>query len=160
VQWFCSKHKGYVKFKSGKIIVVKNKIVDGYFSVAMDSITNIDIDYDLMRGTLENVLKSIDFFNIKQFPTSTFEIIHINNVKDNEYCISGNLKILSISKFINFHSEIIIVGNTLIAKSKKFTINRTEWGVTNSSKNYVKGDEAFIIPDEISFVINLTAVVE
>jgi len=157
VKWFCSKHKGSVKFKSGKLFLVENKIVDGYFSVSMDSIRDIDIDYDLMRGTLENVLKSADFFNVKVFPTTTFKILKPIFKKENEYSLLGVLKILNTSKPISFNCKLHINKDTLFAASESFSIDRTKWGITNSSKKYAESDAAFIVSDKISFIVNIKA---
>ena len=158
VEWFCSKHTGYVKFKSGYLKFKDDDIVDGNFTICMDSIVNCDIDYELMRLTLHNVLKSREFFNVEKYPVSTFHINSSRKLEGNEYCISGNMELLGVSRPVSFHSEVDFDNGILQATSKKFIIDRTEWGITTMSKDYVESEDSFIVTNEIGLVIHLVAV--
>ena len=155
IEWFCVIHKGYVLLKRGDLTVKNNKIISGSFEILMDSITDIDIDYYLMKATLENTLKSDMFFDVKKYPVSTFKITNVTNKGDNRYKINGDLKIMDIVKPITFISTITTKNNTLLAKSERFSLNRTAWGVTIYSKNYPQTDDSFLFTDYIDFVITL-----
>jgi len=157
IEWFCGKHTGYVKLQSGILYLKEKEIVGGNFFVLMDSIVNTDIDYELMRLTLMNTLKSKDFFNAEQFPTSRFTLTRIEKIEGDNHCLSGLLKIKDVERLITFHSEIKYEDEFISAISEKFIIDRTKWGITTMSKDFVESEESFIVSDEIRFLIHLFA---
>jgi len=77
IKWECDLHNGYVLFENGELKVVNGKIVDGTLNACMESIVDLDIDYELMQLTLQNTLKSIDFFYSEKYHFSKFAIDHI-----------------------------------------------------------------------------------
>ncbi|GEM_PF-1592037 len=155
LEWFCVIHKGYTLFKNGTITVENGKIKNGTFKIIMDSINDTDIDYYLMRATLVNTLKSDMFFDVKKFPYSTFNITEVNDKGDNRYEIKGDLKIMSTVNPITFISTITTKNDTLFAKSERFSINRTKWGITIYSKNFPQTDDSFLFTDYVDFEITL-----
>ena len=155
LEWFCVVHKGYVLLKNGNITIKNNKITEGSFKVLMDSIVDIDIDYYLMKATLENTLKSDMFFDVKKYPESTFKITGVVDKGDNRYQVSGDLKIKDIVKPVTFVSSITTKNDTLYAKSERFSINRTAWGITIYSKNYPQTDDSFLFTDYVDFIVTL-----
>ena len=62
IHWNCH-HLGQLKFTQGSILMQNNEPIEINLSVDMTSITNSDIDNKLLKGTLENVLKSEEFFD-------------------------------------------------------------------------------------------------
>ncbi len=157
VYWSISRHRGFVKFKSGYFVLLNNKILNGIFYVAMDSIKNLDIDYPLMKSVLEKVLKSPEFFNTAKYPVSAFLIDSLKKIGKDEYLISGYMKIFDIVHKIKFKAQIKNYQNKLIAKSQKFYIDRTKWGLTAYSKNFVQQDTSFVVPDSIGLVVKIQA---
>ncbi len=157
VFWAIDKHNGYVKFSYGKIGVLNNKIFNGTFIVNMDSIVDLDIDYQLMKGTLEKILKSADFFNSAKYPNSIFKIDSTKMIDKNNYYISGYMKIFNVIKPVNFNSRISIKKDSLFAQTEKFSIDRTKWGLTVYTKDHIKDDNGFIVPIKINLKILLTA---
>lgn len=160
VEWFCGKHTGYVKLKDGNLYLKDNIIVGADFLILMDSIVNSDIDYELMRLTLMNTLMSKDFFDAEKFPTSRFTITRIEKIEGDKHCISGLLKIKDVERLITFHSDIRMEGDSIYAISDKFILDRTKWGITTMSEDYVKSDDSFIVNDEIGIIISLKAVLD
>ncbi len=160
LEWFCGKHTGVVMMKSGSFQTENKQIIGGEFSVDMDSIYDVDIDNDLMRGTLENILRSEDFFDVKKFPLATFKIDSIANMQGNLFEIFGNLRIKNIEKTLRFRSLFDISSDTLFAMSEKFTINRTDWGINHMSKKYAENEDEFVFTDSLQFIVHLTAVAE
>jgi hypothetical protein len=157
IEWFCDSHNGIVPFKSGTITTVGNKITAGYFIINMDSLQDKDITYELMRQTLHNTLKSKFFFDVKNFPTSTFVLDYAVNLGKNRYKITGDLWIKGIVNCIDFKTKLTINGNTLTAESEKFFIDRTRWGITIYSKQEATSDDSVIVSDEIYFIIHIIA---
>ncbi len=158
VNWSISRHKGYVKFEEGYLSVLNNELTGGIFYVAMDSIKDVDIDYKLMKTVLEKVLKSPEFFNTRKYPTSAFKIENLRKIGPDKYLVSGYMKIFDKIRNIKFKVEVNIKKDTLRATTDKFFIDRTKWGLTAYSKNYVQQDTSFVVPDSIGFVIKILAV--
>ena len=157
IEWSCDIHNGYVKFKQGEIGLSDKIIVSGTFIVSMDSIVNLDIDYQLMKGTLEKILKSPDFFNTQQYPTSVFKIDSTKKLNGDDYLISGYMKIFNVINPVSFKSKVIINKDTVDATSQKFSIDRTKWGMLVYTKDHIKNEDGFIVPNEIYLKIHLIA---
>ena len=157
VDWYCDIHNGYISLDSGYIVISNNEIIDGRFVICMESIVDLDIDdYELMRITLENTLKSVDFFNTPKFHHSVFEF---DNVEQSEkgYHITGELELMSVAQCISFNSEFEFDDNKLIATSDSIIIDRTHWGVTSMSEGDAKSNKSFIVPNDIGIIVHLVA---
>ncbi len=158
IYWKCDAHNGSVILKEGILKVYENKIYDGNFVILMDSLHDIEIDYELMRKTLENTLKSNFFFDTKHYPYSYFDIYYVKNLHDKKYSVEGDLQLLGIKNCIRFPATIHFINDTLKAVTDTFSIDRTKWGIFSYSKDFVHPDQKFIVSDSIKFQINITAV--
>ncbi len=153
--WFCVTHTGYVKFKEGRVGVVNGEIAEANFALCMDSIRDTDIDYYLMRETLVNTLKSFDFFDIKKYPISSFQLTHLKGCDNNFYQAAGDLTIKGITQQINFKSTIIQNDSQMMMISERFSIDRTLWDLTIYSENYEQTDDSFLFTDMVEFQVSL-----
>jgi len=153
VTWFCVTHTGYVKFKSGQLSMLDNKIVSGEFEIVMDSIRDTDIDYDLMRIVLENTLKSDSFFNVNAHPISKIGLTHLKKLGSNKYLFGGNLQINGINNRIRFQAQIIQNDTSILVLTDRFYIDRTKWGVTIYSRNFEQTDDSFLFTDSVSMKV-------
>ena len=156
VEWACDLHRGYVLFENGEIKILNGKIVGGTFNICMESIVDVDIDYELMRITLENTLKSIEFFYTEKYHYSNFTIDYIENIQGSSY-IYGDFTLLGVTKCINFQYDLILESDSLWAKTEEIVIDRTDWGSTSMSKDDAKSDKSFIVPNEIKIIVTLVA---
>jgi len=157
IHWYCDLHNGHVLLDSGYISIIDNELVEGKFVICMESILDLDIDdYELMRITLENTLKSIEFFNTPVFHHSFFKFDQ-SEKSDNGYIITGELELMSIAQCISFDSNFEFDNNNLTIKSDSIIINRTHWGITSMSEVDAKSNESFIVPDHIGIVVHLVA---
>lgn len=157
IHWKCDNHDGVLKIKEGSLIVENGKIAGGEFKIKMNSIKNNDIENDLMRGTLENILKSKDFFHVEKYPEATFTITNSEKKADGSYWIAGDLKLLNKSRRICFNADVLYKDNYVEAETETFSIDRTKWGVTTYSPDYAKSDASFIVSNSIDFTIHLVA---
>ncbi len=155
LNWLCVTHHGDVQFKDGQIIIKDGKIADNHFELIMDSISDKDIDYMLMREVLVNTLKSEDFFDAKKFPLSTFSINCINAISQDSCEIRGNLNIKDITREIAFTTYFKNNDSLLIFESEHFNIDRTKWGITIYSKNFEQTDKSFLFTDFVDFQISM-----
>ncbi len=159
LHWECA-HVGTLKFNKGTIITDKKEVKEINLSIDMNSIKNSDIDNDLLQGTLQNVLKSIEFFNTKKYPESRFESHSITKTLDNEYMIDGDYIIFENSICTSVAGVIQQKEDSLYFNTKRMIIDRTDWGIYYLSKNnkYPKKEEAnFVVSDTIFLEAQIVA---
>lgn len=156
LNWNCI-HYGELKFNSGTIITdIKGEITKANFSIDMESIKNIDIENKLLQGTLENVLKSAEFFNTHKFPEAQFEsdtIYKINNT--NSYKFRGDYIIFDNGICSVFEGTVKIEKDTLYIHAKEIILDRTEWGIYYLSANNPKPKD-----EESGFVVSDTIIID
>ncbi len=155
--WSCNIHRGYILLKEGTLKIVDNKVLGANVVFQMDSIVDQDITYDLMRRTLQNILKSNVFFNTKKYPLSRFLLDNVTSLRGNTYHIVGDLELMGVAGCIEFDAQIIRKGKALEIKSEKFYINRLRWGITSYSKLAATSEENFIVSDSIGISFDLKA---
>ncbi|MDO8897313.1 MAG: YceI family protein [Bacteroidales bacterium] len=156
--WRADNHRGFIPFCDGMLTFEDNSLTQGNFSICMDSITNTDIDYLLMKNVLENTLKSKEFFFAEKYPRAFFNIYSSFTSEKDKLFVTGDLTLKDITKCISFEADLKIDGDSLFAVSDSIRIDRTDWGIFTMSKNYVKGDEAFIVSDTLILNVKIRAV--
>lgn len=113
-------HSGIVAISEGSINAIEGKILNGSFTMDMTTIKATDIDDE----SLDNHLKSEDFFDATNHPTASFEI---TNITEKE--VSGNLTLKGMTKEISFPmAEFTITDDTVSVKAE-FAIDRTMWEI-------------------------------
>ncbi len=154
------KHNGTFKLSEGKLSVKNKKVVGGSFTIDVNSLDVKDLTQSSGKFKLEGHLKSVDFFEVKKFPTATFEITSIKDytkpekyVEQNEekYILSvpnslvtGNLELKGIKKSITFPAKITVDKKGNVKTEAKFNIDRTDWKISYGSDKSL-GDK-FIRP--------------
>lgn len=155
--WSCNIHRGYVLLKEGTLKILDNKVAGANVVFQMDSIVDQDITYDLMRETLQNVLKSDVFFNTKKYPVSRFLLDKVTSLTGNTYHIEGDLELMGVAVCIAFNAQISRKGKVLEIMSEKFYIDRLRWGITSYSQLAATSEENFIVSDSIGISFELKA---
>ncbi len=155
IAWNCDSHHGTVPLQNGIVKIVDDEIVAGGFRFKMDSIKDLDIEYPLMRHTLENTLRSDFFFDVKNYPTTSFIIDYVIPKENKKFLIAGDLWIRGLVNCVTFNATIKYNKKTFEAVSDSFNINRIDWNITIYSKQEAESDESVIISDNIGFVVHL-----
>ncbi|NAW50290.1 YceI family protein [Elizabethkingia argentiflava] len=148
-------HFGNIKLESGEVSLKDGKLESGNFVVSMNTITADDLKNNVEKqAKLDAHLKSADFFDVKKFPTASFEItkVIVNDTGDYNTRLEGNLTIKGITKPISLDTNVREKDGLLTIKSNKKDINRRDFGVDFTSP-VAKG----IIKDEISIQVNVKA---
>lgn len=129
------------------------KTVAGTASVPDDDLTKLKIQVEIDTTSLysdnpklTNHLKSPDFFGVKTNPTAKFVATKVEKAGA-EYKITGDLTLLGKTKSVSFPARISVKGDTLNLTSK-FTIDRTQWGMT-----YGRGK----VDDEVTLGVKIAA---
>jgi polyisoprenoid-binding protein YceI len=143
LSWSLDIHHGLVKLKSGVVKLQDNRIVDARVVVQMDSVSDQDITYELMRKTLQNILRSDVFFNTKKYPEASFELDQATPLPDGRLLVQGDLTISGVSNCVQFKIRWHKKANTLVVKSEPFYIDRLRWGITSYSQHVAKSSKNF-----------------
>jgi polyisoprenoid-binding protein YceI len=159
INWVGSKpggqHEGNMKIQGGQLMLEGETLVGGKFTMDMSSINVTDLEGE-KKGELEGHLKTGDFFEVEQYPTSTFEITNVEAVEGEEnvsHHITGNLTMKEQTKSVKIPAMVSYNNGVLKATTPNFKIDRTEWGIVYKSSKV--GD--MMINDEMSIKIDLTA---
>jgi len=138
-------HEGDLKFKLGNLIMNNGKLVEGEFTVDMNSMVTTDDDalYKMApREKLIGHLKAPDFFDTENFPAASFKI---TQVKGDE--IIGDLTIKgkkNEEKLTNLKVQDNLFSGTL-------TFDRQKYGITYKNKM-----NDMVLSDDIELNIEVT----
>ncbi len=151
-------HNGTINLQNGSLSVVDGKVVAGEFDIDMTSLTDLDLADDAeKKAKLEGHLKSDDFFNVEEYPTSTFVITDVEQIDGAKHMVSGNLTMKGTTHKISFPADIEVTENGVNA-SALFSIDRTKWNVNYNSGNIftdLVADQ--VISDEMALNLKLIA---
>ncbi|MDD3285564.1 MAG: YceI family protein [Patescibacteria group bacterium] len=145
-------HTGTVAFQSGDLQVQDNSLSAGQFVIDLSSLKN-----DENIASLDNHLKSADFFDVANYPTAQLVITGIEAGEDGRYKISADLSIKDVTAPVNFEAKLAPTVNGLSA-SAQFEIDRTVWGLKYGSGKFFQDLGDNMINDDIVFTVNLQAV--
>lgn len=147
-------HTGTLSFIKGEVVLNKKKLIGGSFEMDMNSITCTDIQDKKSNVRLIDHLKSDDFFSVRTNPVSRLEITKVQQVRGNEYNITGNLTIKGITHPITFPATVILEGQLITAKAQ-LTFDRSRYNVKFGSSSFFEnlGDE--MIYDDIELAVQL-----
>ena len=125
-----SRIEGKVDFKQGKIKVNGEHITGGYVQADLKNL--IVTDRRLARDqqeTLENHLKSVDFFNVNEHPSAVFEVLEVRPSSGlTTHLVAGDLTIKGIKHKFEIPANIIIDKHKVDVKAK-LSIIRTKFNV-------------------------------
>lgn len=147
-------HNGVVSIEKGLFDIENGVLKSGEFVINMNSISCSDLEAGKGKEKLEGHLKAGDFFDVEKFPTAKFEIAN-SETKDGKLHITGNLTLRGTTKSITIPVTVTENEGVATFKSDVFSIDRTDFGVTYSSKKFDAALKDKFINDlmEISFDI-------
>ena len=157
------KHQGTIAIKEGTLLATPEEITSGRVVIDMNSITVTDEGMDEkdkrslenhLKGTVEG--KETDFFNVKKYPTATFEVTGVTE-ENGQKMLQGNLTLKEETKNIQFPVRTSIGKETIILTSEAFVIDRTDWGVNYGSKSVFDNLGDNFISDDMELTVNVTA---
>lgn len=150
-------HTGTIAIENGVFTMNADAIESGTFLIDMASITVTDIPVEEEgNAKLTGHLKSDDFFNVEQFPSSAFEVTAFE-MKDGKAMLSGNLKMKDAENNITIPVTVNENGDTVTITSDKFSIDRSKWNIKYGSKSFFDDLGDKFINDDMELQITLTA---
>jgi polyisoprenoid-binding protein YceI len=160
VTWKCSMafadkggHNGFVSLSKGVLTIEKGQLAGGTFEVDMNTIAD---EHHRVDNNLVNHLKKPDFFDVKQFPFSTFTITRVAPSNSDSTNVTGNLTIKGITHEVTFPANINVKGRVVYANGK-VTIDRTQWDVRYRSGKFFDNLADNAISDDIEFEMTIVA---
>ena len=157
-----SHHFGTVSINEGSFKVNNGTIESGMFIIDMNSIAVNDLEGN-RKANLENHLmgtvegKEGDFFNVREYPTATFEVTEFSKGDDGKTLLSGNLNLKGKKNNITIPVNINENGENVVLESEPFTIDRTKWDVNFGSKSIFDNLGDNFINDDIELKITINA---
>ena len=147
-------HNGVVSISNGIFDIKDSVLNSGEFVIDMNSISCLDLEAGNGKEKLEKHLKNEDFFDVANFPTAKF-VVASSETKDGKLYVTGNLTLRGTTKSITIPATVTEKDGTATFKSDVFSIDRTDFGVTYSSKKFDAALKDKFINDlmEISFDI-------
>jgi polyisoprenoid-binding protein YceI len=139
------KHDGGFKTFSGHFTVKDGKPVGNDHKVVIDmNSTWSDAE------KLTEHLKNPDFFDVAQFPQTTFDVTELKAGDDGSYTVSGNFTLRGVTKNISFPATVTESSDAVAIKAE-FDIKRSDFGI----KYEGKADD--LIRDEVVIRLDLVA---
>jgi len=146
-------HWGYIKLKSGHLVLDDNKITSGNFIIDMTTINCKDLEDPEWNQKLVGHLESDDFFSVQKFSTAKLEIIESSVFKNGISDVKAKLTIKGITEPINFKAE-----KTTNGYSAKIIVDRTEYNVRYGSGKFFESLGDNMIYDD--FILDVKLVIE
>ncbi len=142
-------HEGVIAIESGSLTFSDEKLVDGEFTIDMNTIVCTDLEGEY-KGKLEGHLKSDDFFCVEKNPTATLDFQQVKSTGKNSYEVTGNLTIKGKTNPIVF--AMSVYGNKANASLK---IDRTKYDVKYGSASFFDGLKDKAIYDDFDLIVDL-----
>lgn len=120
-------HDGGFRKVTGSVTVPDGDLAKSVVDVSID-MTSVYSDDEKLTGHLS----SPDFFDVAQFPTSTFKSTQIVK-SDAGFTVKGDLTLHGVTKGIEFPADLALNGNDLTAKAE-FAINRKDFSIVYPGK--------------------------
>jgi len=128
--------RGVIAVQDGSFVMEDGVITSGSFTIDMTSIGVESTGRGSGESMLTNHLKSADFFDVAEYPTSTFVIKSVTKTEaENEYTITGDLTLKGKTNEVSFPATITQQGEKLIAVGKA-ELDRTKWDVRFGSGKF------------------------
>lgn len=113
---------GFTKFV-GQFNIVEGKLAAEGSKIVID----MDSTWSKAGDRLTKHLKNEDFFDVPNFPTSTFAVTKIE-ADGTEQKVTGNLTLHGVSKSISFPANVQ-VSDDAVSLEAEFAINRFDFGI-------------------------------
>lgn len=154
-------HNGALLIKGGQVLLFKDTLVGGTFTIDMTSITVEDLKDATYNQKLVGHLKNDDFFSTDKNPAATFVITQVKTIPAGQtpgatHEIKGDLTIKGITNPLSFPANVTIKQGNVTAEAREIKIDRTLYDIRYGSGKFFEnlGDKTI---DDM-FLVNLKLV--
>lgn len=148
---------GFVSLVSGDISIVDKTPSSGKITIDMNSISATKTGANSGEDKLSMHLKSADFFDTTVYPTGEFKVSSISLIENNNYKVTGDIKIKGITKIIEFPASIYMKDNKILVDGE-ITLNRADFNVRYGSKSFFNDLGDKVIDDNFILRLKLVAI--
>lgn len=146
---------GTIALSSGALKVASDGSYDGLFVIDMNSINTVSTGVGRGQENLTKHLKSADFFDVEQFPTSEIKISKIEAVEGGKHLVFGDLTIKGVSNPVIFSTELKKDGDALVALGE-VEVDRTLWNIKYGSGRFFENLGDKMIDDSFRLFLSVT----
>lgn len=157
-----TKHWGSVAIESGSIQFVDGAPHRGRVTVAMNTLTNSNLEGNPLREVLEAHLRSDDFFHTERFPQAVFEMEAIDPLPDGgpgrpNLEIRGALTLCGQREPLSFQATCDFDAKGQWIAQAHFDVDRTRWGIIYGSSRFFRSLGMHLVDDQISLQLKIVA---
>lgn len=153
VKWKAEKvtgfHEGLINIKTANLIFDNDLLTGGQVTIDMTSINCTDLSGS-SKIKIEEHLNSVDFFNVKDFQTSTLTIIKCTKIRKDSYSIVADLTIKDVTETVQFEAEL---SNNVATAILNF--DRTKFDIKYGSGSFFENLGDKMIYDNINLTVNI-----
>lgn len=151
-------HSGTLNLAKGTLTVANGELTGGNFEMDMTSMVSTDIEDESRKTRLMGHLKSEDFFNVAQFPTSMVSITSVKSQKSEygNYEITADLTIKGTTHPVTFPANVVIKGDQIIAEAS-ILFDRSKYNIRYGSGSFFDDLGDKVISDDIEIGVKLIA---
>ena len=142
-------HEGTISLAEGHLSFTEDKISGGYFKIDMSTINTTDLS-GRGKNSLDNHLKSDDFFDTEKYKTAELTITGLESTSQTSYIVSGDMTIKGITNPIKF--ELDVKDGTAETNLK---IDRTKFNIKYKSASFFDNLKNKAIYDEFDLKVSL-----
>jgi len=155
-------HYGTINILSGSIPVKRGMPISASFTLDVDSIANHDLQDPALNNLLVAHLKSDDFFDVKKFPTASFEATSFkprDGAKPGapNFQVTGRLTMKGVTHEITFPAVITLRDDGVIVAEAHFDFDRTQWNINYGSGKLFEKLGRHLVYDIITLQMKLVA---
>lgn len=136
----------------------------GSWTFDPDDLSTASFEFEIDNATVNtgsnkrnNHLKSADFFNVKQFPTTSFKSTKLESVSGSMYTLTGELTLHgethTVTADLEYLGEGSFGGHDLAAFEAIFTINRRDFGMTTYGA--ADGSDTGVLGNTVKILISV-----
>lgn len=140
---------GFHKF-SGKAVLSDDGTSVKQVELEIDMASIWTDDPDEPNERLTGHLRTDDFFDVPNHPTSKFVSTEIKASEDGTHMVTGNLTMRGVTKSVSFPATITVADGKLTTKAE-FSINRNDWNVSYA------GMQDDLIRDNVGLTLDINA---
>ncbi len=148
-------NNGTIEISEGTLVVENGSLISGSIIIDMTTIAVENLSGNDATRLVDH-LKAEDFFGVETYPTATLDLISAESLGNNQYAITGNLTIKSITNPIEFVVEAV-EDNDVITASANIVFDRTLYDITYKSASIFSGLGDGAINDEVQIAVTLVA---
>jgi polyisoprenoid-binding protein YceI len=157
-----NRHLGTVNLARGEVYYGEGVFAGGTVTLAMDTITNLDLKDDTYRALLIRHLTSDDFFDVARYPSASYTITGSERLANAapgtpNYLIRGTLELHGITRGLYLPTEVAPQEDGRLKAHAVIDLDRTLWGVIYGSGTFFEKLGIHLVSNMVSIELFLVA---